>query len=154
MPGSTIADIRRVNERSAFNTHCGFEAMSAADGRAELAVSWRDEFGQSSGYLHAGLIAGLIDTACGYAAGSVVGPVMASHFSVNCMRPGIGSRFIARARVVKAGRTQVFTACDLFALAGADETLIATGETIMVPASASRSNAPALEDPSGSVASN
>ena len=74
----------------------------------------------------------MIDTACGFAAVTMVGRVLASHYSVNCLRPAVGERFIARARVVKPGKTQVFTACDLFAVANGNETLVATGETLLV----------------------
>jgi acyl-coenzyme A thioesterase PaaI-like protein len=59
--------------------------------------------------------------------------VLASHFSVNCLRPAVGERFIARARVVKPGKTQVFTACELFAVANGEEKLVATGETLLTP---------------------
>jgi acyl-coenzyme A thioesterase PaaI-like protein len=52
------------------------------------------------------------------------GNVLASHFAVNCLRPGIGERFVARARVVKQGKAQIFTACELFAQDGAGETLL------------------------------
>lgn len=52
---------------------------------------------------------------------------------MNCLRPAVGQRFIARARVVKPGRTQVFTRCELFADdgEGGDEKLVATGETLL-----------------------
>ena len=73
----------------------------------------------------------LIDTACGFAAASVVGKVLASHYSVNCLRPAVGERFVARARVVKPGKSQVFTACELFAQEGGAEKLVATGETLL-----------------------
>ena len=79
----------------------------------------------------------LIDTACGYAAVTVAGSnVLASHFSVNCLRPAQGEQFIVRSRVVKAGKTQVFTACDLVAVASQVEKLVATGETLLSVAKA------------------
>lgn len=46
----------------------------------------------------------------------MVGRVLAAHFSVSFLRPAVGERFVARARVVKPGRTQVFTACELYAV--------------------------------------
>jgi acyl-coenzyme A thioesterase PaaI-like protein len=49
------------------------------------------------------------------------------------LRPAVGERFIARARVVKPGRTQVFTHCELFAVANGVEKLVATGETLLTP---------------------
>ena len=56
---------------------------------------------------------------------------LASHYAVNCLRPAVGERFVARARVVKAGKTQVFTSCELYAQTGGEETLVATGETLL-----------------------
>jgi acyl-coenzyme A thioesterase PaaI-like protein len=67
-----------------------------------------------------------------------VGRVLASHYAVNCLRPAVGERFIARARVVKPGKTQVFTACELFAVTGGNEKLVATGETLLTPVAGDR----------------
>lgn len=131
-----LAMLRALNETAAFNRWCGFEVAKAEPGVVELRVAWRPEFGQYAGFMHAGLVGALIDTACGYAAASLVGRVLASHFSVNCLRPAVGECFIARSRVVKPGRTQCFTACELFAVSAGKETLVATGETLLsvVPA--------------------
>jgi acyl-coenzyme A thioesterase PaaI-like protein len=57
--------------------------------------------------------------------------LLASNFSVNCLRPAIGERFIARARVVKPGKQKIFTACDLFAVSESEEKLVANGETLL-----------------------
>lgn len=129
-----LALIRAINETAAFNRWCGIEVLQAGRGMAEIAMPWRPEAGQYSGFLHAGLVGALIDTACGFAAATLAGRVLASHYAVNCLRPAVGRRFVARARVVKPGKTQVFTACELFA-EGEDgrETLVATGETLLVP---------------------
>lgn len=127
-----LAQLRAINQSAAFNQWCGIEVLSAQPGQAEIAMPWRAEAGQYAGFLHAGLVGALIDTACGFAAVTMVGRVLASHYGVNCLRPAVGERFIARARVVKPGKTQVFTACDLFAVANGKETLVATGETLLV----------------------
>jgi uncharacterized protein (TIGR00369 family) len=127
-----LAQIRAINLASAFNRWSGIEVVSAGPGHAEIAMPWRAEVGQYSGFLHAGLVGALIDTACGFAAATLVGRVLASHYSVNCLRPAVGERFIARARVVKPGKTQLFTACELFAQAGGAEKLVATGETLLL----------------------
>lgn len=126
-----LAQLRAVNETAAFNRWCGIEVMSATPGQVEIAMQWRPEVGQYAGFLHAGVVGALIDTACGYAAATLVGQVLAAHYSVNCLRPAIGERFVARARVIKPGRSQVFTACELYACTGGDETLVATGETLL-----------------------
>ena len=132
MPATDLQQtLRAINESAAFNRWCGIEVLVAEPGRVEIGLSWRSDFSQYSGFLHAGLVATLIDTACGFAAATMVGHVLASHFAVNCLRPAVGERFVARARVVKPGRTQFFTACELYAITGTDEKLVATGETLL-----------------------
>lgn len=127
-----LVALRLLNEKAAFNRWCAIEVVAATVGSAEIAMPWRPEAGQYAGFLHAGLIGALIDTACGYAAVTMVGTnLLAAHFAVNCLRPAVGERFVARARVVKPGRTQVFTACELYAVAAGKETLVATGETLL-----------------------
>ena len=130
-PTGLLAQLRAFNQTAAFNQWCGIEIVSAEPGKVEIAMPWRHEAGQYSGFLHAGLVGALIDTACGFAAASVVGRVLASHYAVNCLRPAVGERFVARARVVKPGKSQVFTACELFAQEGGSEKLVATGETLL-----------------------
>lgn len=135
-PTDPLALVQGINATAAFNRWCGIEVLAAGEGRAEIAIAWREDLGQYAGFLHAGLVGALIDTACGFAAVTVAGRVLASHFSVNCLRPAVGERFIARAQVVKPGRTQVFTRCELYALAQGEEKLVATGETLLTPVAA------------------
>jgi uncharacterized protein (TIGR00369 family) len=129
--GNALDLLRTLNQTAAFNRWCGLRVDKAEPGSAEISMPWRGEVGQYAGFLHAGLIGALIDTACGFAAVTLVGRVLASHYSVNCLRPAIGEEFIARARVIKAGKSQVFTACDLFARSNGEEKLVATGETLL-----------------------
>jgi len=131
-PSEELARIRAINDRAPFNRWCGIEVVSAEPGGAVIEMPWRAEAGQYSGFLHAGLIGALIDTACGFAACTLVGRVLASHYSVNCLRPAVGHRFIARAKVVKPGKSQVFTACELHAVSDDGERLVATGETLLL----------------------
>ena len=130
-------DLQRLiatNASAAFNRMIGLEVVAAGDGEVELRMPWRDDFTQYAGHLHAGMIAALLDTACGFAAATVAGAVTASHFSMNCLRPAAGRRFAAKGRIVRAGRKQVFARAELFAETDKGETiLIATGETVLVP---------------------
>ena len=129
--------IQKINAMAEFNRWCGIEVTVAEAGTVEIQMPWRSEVGQYAGFLHAGLIGTLIDTACGFAAATVAGPhLLAANFSVNCLRPAQGQKFIARARVVKPGKSQVFTSCDLFAVDAGVEKLVANGQTLLtvVPA--------------------
>jgi len=144
----TPIDVTALNASAAFNRWAGFEVVRAAAGEAELRLAWRADLGQYAGFLHAAMIGGMIDTACGFAACTVAGRVLASHVSMSCLAPAIGESFVARARVVKAGRRQVFARAELFAVRAEEERLVATGDVILVPVAESPRTAPhALGEP-------
>ena len=129
-----VAELRAINDSAVFNRWAGFEVLAASPGRAELGLAWRDDFGQYAGFVHAGMTSALLDTACGFAAVTKVGRVMASNLSVCFVAAGAGARFRAVAEVVKPGRRQVFTRAELFAEADdGSERLVATATTILVP---------------------
>ena len=129
--------LKIINETAAFNRWAGFEVTRAEKGEAELRMPWRSEMGQYSGFLHAGMVAALLDTVCGFAAATVTGRVLASHFSVNCLAPAVGQVFVASGKVVKAGRKQVFASGELYAETDGIRKLVATGSAILVPVEAS-----------------
>lgn len=126
----TIREIARLAE---FNNWLGLEVVSAAPGEVELQLQWKKELGQYSGYLHAGIQGAMIDTGCGFAAATLSGTVVASQFSVRCLRPAVGETFRVTARVLKPGRQQVFTTAELYATKDGVEKLVATGDTLLVP---------------------
>lgn len=130
---SPLQVLRGVCQAAAFNRWLDLEVASAGEGEVELRLRWREEFGQYSGFLHAGIIAGLLDTACGFAAYTVAGNVLASHFSMNCIRPASGETFVVRGKVTRAGKLQVFTTAELFVLDKETPVLVATGETLLIP---------------------
>ncbi len=126
-----------ISATASFNRWAGFDVVRAGDGECEIRMPWRpDEMGQYGGFLHAGMIGALLDTACGFAAVTVVPDgqsVLASQFSVSCLAVAAGDEFVAVGRVVKAGRKQIFTAGELHAVVGAERKLVATATTILVP---------------------
>ncbi|MBD5606613.1 MAG: PaaI family thioesterase, partial [Candidatus Eremiobacteraeota bacterium] len=101
-------------------------------GEVEMHLPWRDEFGQYSGFLHAGVVGALLDTACGFAAATLSGAnLLASQFSVRCLRPAVAKTFVVRGRVVKPGRQQIFAAADLEALENPGK-LLAVCDTLLI----------------------
>lgn len=126
--------LRQINGTAAFNRWAGFDVTLANSGLVELRLPWREEFGQYAGFMHAGVVTAVIDTACGFAAATVTGgEVLASHCAVNFLAAARGDAFVARARVLKCGRRQVFTTAELFAERDGTTTLVASGETIFIP---------------------
>lgn len=106
-----------------------------AAGAVDILLPYREDLTQQDGYLHAGVITAVADSACGYAAYTLMPPgsgVLSVEFKVNLLRPAEGREFLAEARVVKAGRTLTVTRCDVHAHAGAETKLVATMLATMI----------------------
>lgn len=97
--------------RQPFMAEIGAEAVSIEPGVVTLALAFADRLTQGNGFLHAGVVAALLDNACGWAAGSLmpagVYPLTAE-YKISLMRPAAGARLIATATVLKPGRTLMF----------------------------------------------
>ena len=81
-------------------------------GSVEIELPYSDLITQQHGYFHAAAIAAVADNAGGYAALTLMEPdeeVVASEFKINLLRPAVGSRIVARANVIRAGRTLVIS---------------------------------------------
>ena len=108
-----------------------FGAMlaSVSPGAVEITLPFREDLAQQHGYLHAGVIATIMDSACGYAALTLMPPeaaVLAAEFKVNFLAPAVGDRIVARGRVVRSGRTLTVCAGEAFATTGGSEKLVAS----------------------------
>ena len=107
----------------------GARLLRVAPGEVEIGVDFDEAFTQQHGYLHGGLVTAMVDTACGYAALSLSEPgaeVLSVEFKLNLLAPAAGEQFVARARVVRAGRNLTVCAGDLYALKDGGEKLVAT----------------------------
>src|SRR5215213_7227782 len=107
----------------------GARLLRAAPGEVEIGVDFDEAFTQQHGYLHAGLVTAMVDTACGYAALSLTEPgaeVLSVEFKLNLLSPAAGERFVARARVVRAGRNLTVCAGVFYSLKDGGEKLVAT----------------------------
>ncbi|HJQ21450.1 MAG TPA: PaaI family thioesterase [Gemmatimonadaceae bacterium] len=103
-------------------------------GHVELSLVVRDELTQQNGFLHAGALAALADSACGYAALTMMPPgsdVLSIEFKINMLAPAKGQAIVARADVLRAGRTVVVCRADVFAKESGDEKLVAAMQGTM-----------------------
>ncbi len=108
--------------RQAMMATLGAELVSVDRGRVELALSRDERFTQQHGFVHAGAVAAVLDSACGYAAFSVMPPeaaVLTASYTINLLAPAVGERFRMTGTVVRAGRTLVVCRGDAFAGAAA-----------------------------------
>ena len=102
----------------------GGELTRVEPGVVEISLTYRTDLTQQHGYVHAGIITTIADSACGYAAYSLMPPnsdVLAVEFKVNLLRPAKGDSFVARAEVIKSGRTLTVVRADVHALSSGDK---------------------------------
>lgn len=107
----------------------GITIAFIAPGEVHLALPFAAQFCQQNGFMHAGAIASVADSACGYAASTLAPPdtdVLAVEFKINLLAPARGDGFVACGRVLRAGRTLTVCQADVFATGAGQRTLIAT----------------------------
>jgi uncharacterized protein (TIGR00369 family) len=104
------ARIRASFERQAMMVTLGVRLSAVERGRVELIVDHDDRFTQQHGFLHAGAVAAVLDSACGYAGFTVMTPdaaVLTVSYAINLLAPAAGRQFVMTGEVVRAGRTLV-----------------------------------------------
>jgi uncharacterized protein (TIGR00369 family) len=97
-------------------------------GTVEIAIHPSPAISQQHGFVHAGAVSAIADSAAGYAALSLMPEgmgVLTTEFKINLVAPAVGERIIARARVVKSGRTLTLVQTEDFAESQGQEKLIA-----------------------------
>lgn len=104
-------------------------------GELHIEAPFDERFTQQDGFLHAGIVTTLMDSACGYAAYTLMpadSRVLSVEFKVNFLNPARGERFRAEGRVIKSGRTISVCEGKLFALQNRQETLTAMMQATMI----------------------
>jgi uncharacterized protein (TIGR00369 family) len=123
------ARVRASFERQTAMKTLGVSIVSLGPGEIELEMPYSGALTQQHGFLHAGIVATALDSACGYAAFSLMPngvAVLTVEFKINLLAPARGERFAFLGRVVKPGRT--ITVCDgqAFGVTDGQRALIAT----------------------------
>lgn len=92
---------------------------SVSPGKVEIALIPRPELSQQHGFVHAGAVSTIADTAAGYAALTLMPAdrgVLTTEFKINLLAPATGEELVAKGRVVKAGRTLTLAMAEVFAV--------------------------------------
>lgn len=106
----------------------GARLLRVAPGEVDIEMPIGPGVSQQHGFAHAGAVAAIADSACGYAAFSLMpadGGVLAVEFKINLMAPAAGESLVARARVIRAGRTLSVCQASVDAITGAEELTVA-----------------------------
>lgn len=107
----------------------GVELISLGSGTCALAVDFDETMTQQHGYFHAGVTATIADNAAGYAAYSLMpenSTVLTTEFKLNLLAPAKGPRLVARAEVIRPGRTLIVVRADVYSVSPEGESHVAT----------------------------
>jgi uncharacterized protein (TIGR00369 family) len=127
--------IRASFPRQRFMATLGAELLDVRPGEVTIGFQFRDELTQQHGFVHAGALSATADSACGYAALSLMEPgtgVLAVEFKINLLAPARGERFEAVGRVLRAGRTITVCAGEVHGVDGERRTLVAVMQATMM----------------------
>jgi len=121
--------VRASFAEQALMTTLGARLADVAPGGVEIRVPFRDDLTQQHGFLHAGVVSAAMDSACGYAALSLMPEgvgVLTVEFKTNLMAPARGTELVARGRTLRAGRTISVCQGEAIMIADGEETVVAT----------------------------
>ena len=122
------ARIRDSFAKQGLMTTLGASLGNIAPGAVEIALIPSPATSQQHGFVHAGAVSAIADSAAGYSALSLMpegAGVLTTEFKINLVAPAVGERIVARGRVIKSGRTLTLTQSDVFAISNGQEKLIA-----------------------------
>jgi uncharacterized protein (TIGR00369 family) len=127
--------VRESFSRQTIMQTIGARLASVSPGEVEIRMPFRPGLSQQNGYVHAGIITAIVDSACGYAALSLTPAgceVLTVEYKVNFLAPAAGDMFVARGKVARPGRTITVCSGDVLAEADGKERLVATMLTTMM----------------------
>jgi len=127
---SFITEVENSFAKQALMKLIGAQLTRVEPGLIEIGLPFRPDLTQQNGYLHAGIVTTIADSACGYAAYTLMpagSEVLSVEFKVNLLRPAKGSGFVAVAEVLTPGRTLTVVRSDVFTIDdGGTRELVAT----------------------------
>lgn len=129
------ARVRESFAAQLFMSTIDAELAVVLPGKVAIHMPYSPTLTQQDGFLHAGVVTALADTACGYAALTLMpegSEVLSVEFKVNLLSPAVGEGFIAHGEVIKPGRTLTVCRGDVFAVRDGEEKLVMTMLATMI----------------------
>jgi uncharacterized protein (TIGR00369 family) len=127
--------VRESFARQQFMTTIRAELVRVAAGEVDIQLPYDSRLTQQHGFLHAGVVTAAVDSACGYAALTLLdadADVLTVELKVNLLEPATAQRLLARGRVLRPGRTLTVCRGDAVAVNDETETIVATLLTTMM----------------------
>ena len=135
LDAAVVARVRASFARQGAMATLGAELGDVSAGRVAIALPIEPHLSQQDGYLHAGVVVAALDSACGYAALTLMpddAEVLTVELKVNLLAPAGGQTLVAEGEVIRAGRTLTVCRGDAHAEQGAERVHVATMLATMV----------------------
>lgn len=136
VPAADYEDrVRSSFARQSAMATIGAELTLVTPGIVEIEMPFSDQLTQQHGFLHAGVISTALDSACGYAAFSLIADnssILTIEFKVNLLAPGKGERFLFRGSVTKPGRTIIVADGQAYAISDEAKLIATMTGTMMI----------------------
>ncbi len=121
--------VRQSFEQQAFLKTLGARLTRVARGKVAISIEVGAPVTQQHGFVHAGVVSALADTAAGYAAMTLLPDdveVVTAEFKINLLKPALGKALVAEAHVIRSGRTLSVSMAEVFAVTGRARSHVAT----------------------------
>jgi uncharacterized protein (TIGR00369 family) len=131
----TVARVRASISRQTLLTTLGVTIERLAPGYVELGLTSRADILQQHGFVHAGALTTIADSACGYAAYTGFPEdrdVLTVDFSMSLVAPAAQSAFVAAGRVIRSGRTLSACRGEVYGIADGERQLVALIQATMM----------------------
>jgi uncharacterized protein (TIGR00369 family) len=129
------ARVRASFERQGAMRLIGARLFEVGPGYCAIELPYRADLTQQHGYIHAGIVSAIVDSAGGYAGFSLFpadASVLTVEYKLNLIAPAAGERLIAEARVIKPGRTLAITRGEVYAEASGKRSLCAIMQQTLI----------------------
>ena len=124
-----VARVEKSFSDQAVMKTIGASIEAISPGKIEIEFPYQSNLTQQNGFIHAGIVSTVLDSACGYAAFSLMPldvSVLTIEFKINLLSPATGDRFRGYGKVKKAGRTISVAEAELYAFSDQGKKLVAT----------------------------
>ncbi|MBX7183945.1 MAG: PaaI family thioesterase [Vicinamibacteria bacterium] len=121
--------LRQSFEQQAFLKTLGARLTRVTRGKVAIRIEVASPITQQHGFVHAGVVSALADTAAGYAAMTLLADhaeVVTAEFKINFLKPALGKALVAEAQVIRSGRTLSVSRAEVFTVTGSARSHVAT----------------------------
>lgn len=134
LPKDREAELHEQFRQLNFMNHLGIELISVKQGYCQTELKYHDALSQQDGFFHGGVVGTLADNVAAMAAVTMLPSgqsCLTAEYKINLLRPAVGDKLTAEARVIKPGRSLSVVEADIYAHKGDEKKHCATALVTM-----------------------